>query len=58
MTDRDQKDVAEKAANVGETKRNRREFLKKAAKAATVAPAVTLLMSTSMKPAQATHYGS
>jgi hypothetical protein len=58
MIERDQKDVAEKAADVGETRRNRREFLKKAAKAATVAPAVTLLMSTGMKPAQATHYGS
>ena len=55
MTEKDRKDGTARGAEVDETKRNRREFLKKAAKAATVAPAVTLLMSTNTKPALATH---
>lgn len=58
MIDKNREDVAGNAADVEKTKRNRRDFLKKAAKAATVAPAVTLLMSANTKPAQAGHYGS
>ena len=55
MIDRDGNHAGEGTADTETIMRNRREFLKKAAKAATVAPAVTLLMSASTKPAQATH---
>ena len=58
MVDREKQDITEQAADDETTKRNRRDFLKKAAKAATVAPAVTLLMSARTKPAQAHHWGS
>jgi hypothetical protein len=37
---------------------DRRKFLKKAAKAVTVAPAVTLLLSANTRPAQAGHVAS
>jgi hypothetical protein len=58
MIDSDEKEVGPPTADAEKTRRNRREFLKKAAKAATVAPAVTLLISAGIKPAQATHSGS
>lgn len=56
MIDGDEKEVGQRTADAEKTRRNRREFLKKAAKAATVAPAVTLLIAAGAKPARATHY--